>query len=77
MFVASADKVVRQFDSKSQKEVRQFKGHSDWAISVDSHGGAKRVAAGGFDGKVIVWNIEDGKTVVAFTAAPGLAKNKQ
>ncbi len=77
MFVASADKVVRQFDSKSQKEIKQFKGHSDWAISVDSHAGVKRVASGGFDGRVIVWNVEDGKTVIAFTAAPGLdSQNK-
>jgi hypothetical protein len=32
-----------------------------------------RVAAGGSDGEVRVWNIEDGTLVTRFVAAPGLA----
>ncbi len=76
MFVASADKTVRQFNAAIHKEARQFKGHSDWAISVDFHMASKRVAAGGFDGKIIVWNIDDAKPLANFIAAPGAAPSK-
>jgi hypothetical protein len=71
LFAASADKSVRQFDAKTHKELRQFAGHGDWALSVSYSPATKRVAAGGFDGSVRVWNAEDGKLVTNFVAAPG------
>jgi dipeptidyl aminopeptidase/acylaminoacyl peptidase len=71
MFASSADKTVRKFESKTQKQIHSFAGHQDWALSVAYHDGTKRVASGGFDGRVRIWNAEDAKEVVAFVAAPG------
>lgn len=71
LFATSADKTVRQFDAKTQAAVRSYAGHGDWALSVAYHGGTKRVASGGFDGSVRIWNAEDGKLVTSFIAAPG------
>ena len=71
MFTASADHSVRQYELASHKEVRQYAGHQDWALSTAFHDGTKRIAAGGFDGKVLVWNAEDGAQITTFTAAPG------
>jgi WD40 repeat protein len=72
LFASSADKTVRQFEAKTQKQIRSFTGHKDWALSVAHHAGTKRVASGGFDGRVRIWNVEDGKEIVSFVAAPGL-----
>lgn len=71
LFASSADKTVRQFEAKTQKQLRSFAGHQDWALSVAYHAGTKRVASGGFDGRVQIWNAEDGKEIAAFFAAPG------
>ena len=71
LFASSADKTVRQFEAKTQKQLRSLTGHEDWALSVAYHAGTKRLASGGFDGEVRVWNVEDGKPVAKFLAAPG------
>jgi WD40 repeat protein len=76
LFAASADKTVRQFEAASHKELRSFAGHEDWALSVAYHPATNRVASGGFDGRVIVWNLEDGKQIASFMAAPGLSSAK-
>jgi hypothetical protein len=71
MFASSADKTVRKFEAKTQKQLHSYAGHQDWALSVAYHAGTKRVASGGFDGRVRIWNAEDAKEVVALVAAPG------
>lgn len=71
LFATSADKTVRQFDAKSHAQVRSYAGHTDWALSVAFHPETKRIAAGGFDGSVRVWNAEDGAAITNFIAAPG------
>jgi len=71
LFATSADKTVRQFDAKSHKQIRSLTGHKDWALSVAFHGATKRLASGGFDGEIRVWNTDDGKPVTTFLAAPG------
>ena len=68
---ASADKTVRQFEAKTHKVVRSYAGNADWALATAFHVDSKRIASGGFDGHVHVWNTEDGKAVVKFVAAPG------
>ena len=72
LFATSADKTVRQYDARTHKEVRQYLGHQDWACSVAFHEATNKVASGGFDGEVRIWDAEDGSQVVAFYAAPGL-----
>lgn len=71
VFTASADKTVRQFEAKTHKAVRSYAGNADWALATAFHGETKRIASGGFDGQIHIWNAEDGKPVVNFVAAPG------
>jgi dipeptidyl aminopeptidase/acylaminoacyl peptidase len=71
LFASSADKSARQLELKTHKEVRKFPGHADWVLSAAYHAGAKRLATGGFDGEVRLWNTEDGKQTTSFVAAPG------
>ena len=44
----------------------------DGKVSYDPT--TKKVAAGGYDGEVRIWNVADGKELVTFTAAPGYKK---
>ena len=76
IFAPSADKSVRQLDAAGQKEVRKYAGHGDWALSSAFHADSKRVASGGFNGDIQIWNAEDGKSVVSFVAAPGISKKE-
>ena len=70
-FAGSADKTVRQHNLTNGQQVRQFGSHNDWVYSVDYNAATKRVASGSHDGEVRIWNAEDGKELVKFTAAPG------
>ena len=74
LFASSADKTVRQFDAKTQAVVRQYAGHTDWALATAYHDATKRIAAGGFNGEVRVWNAADGNPIATFVAAPGIKK---
>ncbi len=75
-FTASAEQKVRQFKAADQAQVREFAGPKDWVLSSAVHLGAKRVAAGSFDGEVKVWNLDDGMVVASFFAAPGYTAPK-
>ncbi len=70
LFACSADKSVRQFRDNDRGAVRKFDGQTDWVYSVAAHPATKRVASGGYDGQIVVWNLEDGKPVATFLAAP-------
>ena len=70
-FAPSADKTVKQYELATQKLVRSYAGHKEWTLSAAYHGGSQRLAAGGFDGEVRVWNTADGMPVVNFFAVPG------
>ena len=74
VFSASADGKVRQHDLKSARLVRTFDGLDDWAYSLAVDPAGNRLAVGGFDGGVRVYDIEDGREVARFVAAPGLAR---
>jgi WD40 repeat protein len=74
LFACSADKTVRQFKRADRSAVRSYAGLADWVYAVTYHAGTKRVAAGGYDGRVIIWNAEDGKPVTQFVAAPGYSQ---
>lgn len=71
LVTASADQKVRQVKAKEQQQVREYAGAKDWVLCSSIHDGTKRIAAGAFDGSVLVWNAEDGKLVTQFIAAPG------
>lgn len=70
-YAASADKTVRQFKRADGGQAKQFAGMTDGALSAAYHEATNRVAASGFDGRVIVWNAADGAVISNFIAAPG------
>jgi tricorn protease-like protein len=70
-FAPSADKTVKQYELASQKLVRSYSGHKEWVLSAAYHAGTQRLAGGGFDGEVRIWNTADGMPVVNFFAVPG------
>jgi hypothetical protein len=74
LFAPSADKTVRQFKRADRAAVRSYEGLADWVYAVAYHHGTKRIAAGGYDGRVIVWNAENGKPLAQFIAAPGYSR---
>jgi len=57
--------------------VRTFSGHNDWVYSLAIDGKSKRLASGSYDGEVRVWNLEDGRALTAFIAAPGYRERKR
>ena len=77
LFSCAGDGAIRQHSISDRKEIRSFAGLGDWAYCVAPHAGTKRVAAGAFDGRVCVWNSEDGKLIANFIAAPGLVSAKK
>ena len=77
LFLAcSADNKVRQFNFTESKASREFIGAKDWVLSTAYHAATKRIAGGAFDGRVLVWNADDGSLVTSFLAAPGYVKPK-
>jgi hypothetical protein len=74
LFAPSADKTVRQFKRADRAAVRSYDGQADWVYAAAYHSGTKRLAAGGYDGRVMIWNVENGKPVSQFVAAPGYAR---
>ncbi|HCU87366.1 MAG TPA: hypothetical protein DGP39_07535, partial [Verrucomicrobiales bacterium] len=71
LFVPAADNRVRRYQANDQKHVGDFP-LDDWAVSVALSPDGKRLAAGGFNGQVRVWNLEDAKEINSFIAVPGL-----
>ena len=71
LFVPAADNRVRRYQANDLKHVGDFP-LDDWAVSVAISPDGKRLAAGGFNGQVRVWNLEDGKEIHSFIAVPGL-----
>jgi hypothetical protein len=71
IFSCSADKKIRQHAMDKKELVRTFSGHNDWVYSLAIDGKSKRLASGSYDGEVRVWNLDDGRALTAFIAAPG------
>jgi WD40 repeat protein len=71
IFSCSADGNVREHLIGRKELIRTYAGHKDWVYALAVHEPTKRIATGGYDGEVRIWNIDDGKTLINFIAAPG------
>ena len=71
IFSCSADRKARMHSLADGKLLKTFSGHSDWVYSLAYNEATKRLATGSFDGEVRLWNVQDGKGLVTFLAAPG------
>lgn len=73
LFACGSNKSVRQFRAGDKIEpVRTFSGHQDVVYSVAFNPTTRRLASGGYDGEVRIWNTENGESIGAFKAAPRL-----
>lgn len=77
LFVASADKLVRQYRIDTKALVRTFEGHRDWVQSLVVPDAGGLVYSGGFDGEVRVWKIATGELERRFVPTPGLEQAKK
>lgn len=71
IFAASADGGVKQFSLETLEEVRPYAGHRDWVYALDCDATASKLATGGYDGEVRIWDTSTGTCLVTFKAAPG------
>lgn len=70
LFVACADKTIRQYYLSDRKLARTYSGHTAAVYSLAYHHASELLASGSFDGMVKIWNAKDGTLVSSFTAAP-------
>lgn len=77
IYTAGADKLIKKWDAEG-KLVSTFQGHDDWVYSLALNADQTRLASGSWNGQVHIWNVEDGKTLISFSAIPAkaLAKNE-
>jgi WD40 repeat protein len=71
VFAASADGVVKQFALEALTEVRSYTGHHDWVYALDCDATGAKLATGGYDGEVRIWDTATGTCLTTFKAAPG------
>ncbi len=67
---AAADKSVRIVTWPAGQIAKTFSGSPEWLYSVAAAPSTQRVAGGGYDGTIRIWNMEDGKEVLKFVAKP-------
>jgi len=71
VFTGSADGTIRQYTMKdNSKPSRILEGHKEAVFSLALDAKSGRLASGGHDGEVRVWDTRDGSLVVAFVAVP-------
>ena len=71
IFSCSADRKARIHSLADGKLLTTFSGHNDWVYSLAYSDATKHLATGSFDGEVRLWNVQNGKGLVTFLAAPG------
>ena len=77
VFTASADKTARQHKLADGAALKTFSGHADWVYAVAYSPATHKVATGTYNGQIHIFNTQDGKQLISFTAAPGLAQPKE
>ena len=69
MVTGSGDKTVRTWDSGGSN-THTLSGAKDWVYSVRYSKDGKLVAAGAWDGTVLLWNVADAKLLSQWTTGP-------
>ena len=73
LFVCGSDKLLRHYRATDKPElVRAFNGHQDVVYAIAFNPATRRLASGGYDGEVRIWNTDDGASVAVFKATPRL-----
>lgn len=72
LFAACADGAVREFSIGERKLTRTLTGHGDAVFAMAGNWASKTLASAGYDGMVKLWNLESGKEIRTFSAAPQL-----
>lgn len=63
---ASADKLVKVWDWKSQKLIRTLEGHTGYALTAAFSPESDRLATSGDDETVKIWRLDNGKQTASF-----------
>ena len=71
LYFGGSGKKISQASIEGLKAGRGLNAVGDWVYALAIHAPTHRLAVGGYDGKITVWNMEDGKQVAQFSAAPG------
>ena len=66
---ASSDKLVTIRDSKTHKITTRLEGHTGYVLTASFSPEDDRIATGGDDEEIKVWNLETGKKVGAFSSS--------
>lgn len=70
LYVATSDAKVARINPKDRKVERTYEGQAEWVYSLAWDESHHRVAGGAHDGRVVIWNAQDGKIVSRFAAMP-------
>lgn len=73
LLVCSSDGLVRSYATGDRKLVLTFAPAADWVYCLSADVKTHRIAGGCYNGEVLVWDVESGKIVSRFFAAPGYA----
>jgi serine/threonine protein kinase len=68
LLCAGPDKALHLYDLATGKEIRSFKGHTDWVATVAISPDGKRALSGSSDTTVRVWDLETGKELKKIAA---------
>ena len=71
IYFGGSGKKIGQASVAELKTTRTLTSIEDWVYALAIHAPTRRLAVGGYDGTITVWNMEDGKQVAHFSAAPG------
>ena len=70
IWIPNTDKHWYRFDLSNNTVTLKQPGHEDWVTSVAVHLPSGKLATGGHDGTIRIWNLADGALVRTWLAKP-------
>jgi WD40 repeat protein len=71
IFASCADGIVRQYSQEDREMIRAYPRAEDWVYCIAVDPKHHRLAAGSYGGNIRVWDVDQGKSLGGFVAAPG------